>query len=269
MKSVSGSTFTARQDFGSETSRWSIHTLLIEGARAWSVSPRMVVVISLIVPAVVALAGVVTALMGKATYKRFTGEDGVAESLQVLFFGLALVLGLWMARRLWKSGSTGFALLYLCLSAGLIFFIGEELSWGQRIFGWETPEAFQTANKQDETNIHNIYGVGAAFKWLHVVIGAYGTILPLLVYWRPRNDRHGEAIALLVPHFTLVPYFLATLLWRLQANLWKPPKQLYFVITEYSEVMELMLAIALFMFLLFQFRRTRALEQLPAGPVAL
>ncbi|MDQ7075673.1 MAG: hypothetical protein Q9O24_11105 [Gammaproteobacteria bacterium] len=48
--------------------------------------------------------------------------------------------------------------VYFVLLA-LFFFVcfGEELSWGQRIFGWETPENFKEMNAQKETNLHNIW----------------------------------------------------------------------------------------------------------------
>ena len=44
------------------------------------------------------------------------------------------------------------------LLLALLFFFGggEEISWGQRIFGWDTPQAFEQANVQRETNIHNL-----------------------------------------------------------------------------------------------------------------
>ena len=107
-----------------------------------------------------------------------------------------------------------------------------------------------TATPDDEIAL----GAGRV-KWLHVIIGAYGTIFPLLAMRMRSDSRYHEAVSWLVPHFTLVPYFFATLAWRIQANVWKPPKKLYFVITEYSEVLELVLAVAFFMFLLFQWRR--------------
>ena len=39
-----------------------------------------------------------------------------------------------------------------------IFFFGfgEEISWGQRIFGFETPEAIANSNIRDEFTIHNL-----------------------------------------------------------------------------------------------------------------
>ena len=42
---------------------------------------------------------------------------------------------------------------------GIIFLIafGEEVSWGQRIFNWDTPEGFKDLNAQKETNLHNLW----------------------------------------------------------------------------------------------------------------
>jgi len=257
MKQASISTAAPRHAAGSEISHRSLKNLFAEGARAWNLSPRVTVLICLIVPALVIFAGAATALMGKAAYKWFTGEDGAAENLQVLFWALALALGVVVTFRLWKAGAKNFSLLYLVLNLGIIFIIGEEVSWGQRIFGWETSEEMKAINKQEETNLHNIEGVGDKIKWLHVIIGSYGTIVPLIFLRAQTAARPFDAVSLLVPHYTLLPYFFSTLLWRVQANLWKPPKSLYFVITEYSEVMELVLAIAFFMFLLFQFRNIK------------
>jgi hypothetical protein len=270
MEHASHSSDRRRQASGAETSRWSFKNFWTDGARDWKFSSGTTAFISFGIPFLVCLIGAATALIGKTAYKAFTGEDGISENLQVLFWALALILGLIVMGRLWLKGAKIFALLYLVLNLGIIFIVGEEISWGQRIFGWETSEKMKTINKQQETNLHNIEGVGDKIKWLHVIIGTYGTVFPLLAL-RFRDDaRYREAISLLVPHYTLVPHFFATLVWRLQANLWKPPKSLYFVITEYSEVLELVLAVAFFMFLLFQYRNLKSpvpqsgiVEQLP------
>jgi hypothetical protein len=258
MEQASISTAMRGQVLNTKASRRSLKTLLADGARDWKLSSGMTAFISFGIPILICLAGAATALMGKVAYKMFTGEDGLSENLQVLFWTFALILGLVVMGRLWQKGSKIFAALYLLLNLGIIFIIGEEISWGQRIFGWETSEKLKAINKQEETNLHNIEGVGDKIKWLHVVIGAYGTIFPLLCMRFQDDARYREAISVLVPHYTLVPHFFATLVWRLQANLWKPPKSLYFVITEYSEVMELVLAVAFFTFLLFQFRSLKS-----------
>ena len=47
-------------------------------------------------------------------------------------------------------------LVYLGLALLFFFGAGEEISWGQRIFGFKTPQALAQVNKQDELNLHNL-----------------------------------------------------------------------------------------------------------------
>ncbi len=44
----------------------------------------------------------------------------------------------------------------MLVTAACVYFGGEELSWGQQLFKWETPEKIQAVNDQNETNLHNI-----------------------------------------------------------------------------------------------------------------
>ncbi|HCU91152.1 MAG TPA: hypothetical protein DGR97_14470 [Gammaproteobacteria bacterium] len=44
----------------------------------------------------------------------------------------------------------------LMVSLGCVYFAGEELSWGQHLFGWSTPAYLEEVNDQEETNLHNI-----------------------------------------------------------------------------------------------------------------
>ena len=41
----------------------------------------------------------------------------------------------------------------------VLFIAGEEISWGQRIFGYPTPDWIVERNRQREFNFHNLYGV--------------------------------------------------------------------------------------------------------------
>jgi hypothetical protein len=47
-------------------------------------------------------------------------------------------------------------LVYLGLALLFFFGAGEEISWGQRIFGFKTPQPLAQVNKQDELNLHNL-----------------------------------------------------------------------------------------------------------------
>ena len=211
-----------------------------------------------------------TALLGKDAYKWFTSEDGFAETIQVLVYSLSMVLSLIVAVRQWRARKRLIALLFLGLSLALLFLIGEELSWGQRIFGWETASGLASVNKQEETNLHNIYGVGSTFKWVQLLVGAYGTILPLVVLIWPVPKRYREVADAVVPHYSLVPYFLPMFLWRIYRNLMEAPEEFYFVVAEYNEVVELILSTGFLLFLVFQLRRlsAQAEERRQARPIA-
>jgi hypothetical protein len=83
-------------------------------------------------------------------------EDGVVEWLTV--FALLMSCGLCL-RRIFnlRSSKPPFFLFCTGILALLFFFgAGEEISWGQRIFGIESSEFFQENNAQGETNLHNL-----------------------------------------------------------------------------------------------------------------
>ena len=47
-------------------------------------------------------------------------------------------------------------LVYLGLAALFFFGAGEEISWGQRMLGFQTPETLSEVNRQEEFNLHNL-----------------------------------------------------------------------------------------------------------------
>lgn len=83
-------------------------------------------------------------------------------------------------------------LIFLAVSlfgaALLMFGAGEEISWGQRVFGWDSGEFWEQNNVQGETNLHNmmvgdvkinklIFGVGLTLAFL-----VYFVVLPLVYH---------------------------------------------------------------------------------------
>jgi len=241
--------------------------LLSDCADAWY-WPNWAIIVLWIIPFFVAGLGPLTALMGKPAYKLLTGEDAIAETAQALFYFLAFILSLILMYQRWRGGDRLIGMLFGVLALGLFFLIGEELSWGQRIFDWNTFSSLAEVNKQGETNLHNIYGVGATFKWIQALVAAYGGILPLIVLTIKVPDRYREFTASLIPHYSLVPYFIFLFLWRLYRNLLEAPEEFYFVISEYNEVLELNLAIGFFLFTVFQLRRMKFRSQNIAEPMS-
>jgi len=100
-------------------------------------------------------------LLGEKTLSFLTTEDGLIESAGALFFFAAAMLFLIL---FWKDKlgndlflfRTGKNVFYLLLAFLFLVAAGEEISWGQRILNFRTPEVFEQKNVQKELNIHNL-----------------------------------------------------------------------------------------------------------------
>lgn len=114
---------------------------------------------------------------------RYAAEDGLVEYATAFF--LFVASGVLVANALsLRSKGLGAKVMFTLFYALLFFFAaGEEISWGQRIFGWETGETFQQINKQGETNLHNLI-VKTPWGEFHLAKTLFGPILTtiLLLY---------------------------------------------------------------------------------------
>ena len=112
----------------------------------------------------------------------FANEDGIVENgTTVVLFCVSVLCGyrLIIHRKVqkwsWLLGTGVFCILFF-------FAAGEEISWGQRIFGWETGEYFKERNAQKETNVHNlIVGETKLNKLIFSQLLSLGMVLYLLI----------------------------------------------------------------------------------------
>ena len=100
-------------------------------------------------------------MLDDATVYRIGREDGLFEDLTAVAFFLASLVFLYLFLRRREGNDllvvkTRRNVFFLFLS--LLFFLGagEEISWGQRIIGWDTPDGWRDVNLQGETNLHNL-----------------------------------------------------------------------------------------------------------------
>ncbi|MEM6578765.1 MAG: hypothetical protein AAF678_09760 [Pseudomonadota bacterium] len=136
---------------------------------------------------IVFIATVVVYLVDKDFFAHsYAAEDGIVEYATAIFLLVCSLVLASHARSLFTS-KRGLAAVCTVLYALLFFFAaGEEVSWGQRIFGWESGEFFVERNYQAETNIHNlIVGEQQLTKTLFgpiltVIMLLYLVFLPLL-----------------------------------------------------------------------------------------
>ncbi len=93
---------------------------------------------------------------GKQYEFGFGVEDGPIEYGTAIGLFLSAMVLAWMAVKTARSGGTGRSLWLVLYAVAFLFGAGEEISWGQRIFGWQTTEFFLEHNRQMETNLHNL-----------------------------------------------------------------------------------------------------------------
>ena len=231
-------------------------------AEAWGLSPRRAVLIVLF--PVLATVVFVAAAPVPRVFMWMIDEDALLETVQfVLVLSATLVFAVLSARLL--RGGQLVGLLYALVTAGLFFVAGEEISWGQRIFGLRTPEALEAINTQQEISVHNIQGMHLRFIYAVMLAGIYGTFVPLLALALPAGRRASRLGRLLIPPLFLIPAFFMPFGYRftrlaLQPEQYVEPGYRVFVITEFNEVTELCLYFGLLVFGWLNLRRGPAVE---------
>ncbi len=98
-------------------------------------------------------------------YAMWLNEDGLAEYGTAVSFLIAAAATAWMALR--GRGRTLRIVSAVC-ALGLFGLGMEEVSWGQRLLGLETPEALRQVNLQQEITLHNVLS-GGALRWIIIV----------------------------------------------------------------------------------------------------
>ena len=149
-------------------------------------------------------------VLGQEQVDTYVEEDGVVETLGacLLLVGSAF-FALTFIRRC-RTGAISLEQVVLLLLAIAFFFgAGEEISWGQRLFGLDTPSGLENANAQKELNVHNLdaldgwLNVDRLFQVFWLVLGV---VIPIAA---ARSDRLRIMFATRLPVF---PVWVATLL---------------------------------------------------------
>jgi hypothetical protein len=140
------------------------------------------------------------------------------QILERVTFGCALLAAFllaWASLRLARRGPRLAATL-MGIAAAAFFFAGEEVSWGQSLIGWRTPESYRPYAV--ETNLHNtdlpVNQLGGLFLICVFVL------LPLAWHFRARL-RVPDSIAPAVPSGPVVSTMAVAFLWRFVKGLYR------------------------------------------------
>lgn len=140
-------------------------------------------------------------------------KEGFLENLTFLLDMWAAVLcGLAALRTFRQRSGTQDTLIvasyWLC--AGLLFFVAmEEISWGQQLVTFRTPEAWLAVNHQHETTLHNLAsrdGLTLAWKVVASVFGVGAIALMVAA-----EVTESKVLRFVAPHPALAPLALLTI----------------------------------------------------------
>ena len=119
-------------------------------------------------------------------YDFLTMGEGAVELLTFAAFllaGIAVVVAALTERRLFPRCA------YILGGITLLFFAGEESSWGQHIIGFATPDFMADLNLQGEFNIHNIKAVNDVAGYSEQAAVPFMLCLAALVAFFARKNR--------------------------------------------------------------------------------
>lgn len=205
-------------------------------------------------PFAIAWIGLVTTLLGHRAW--YSDEDGLAENLQVAFLLAASAGAVAVARIRLRRGEQALPILYGGLAAALFFVAGEEISWGQRLFGIATPPSLAAANIQQEITLHNTFLLTPVFGLGQLVLGVAITLAALTPWSLFLPARLDALRCALVPGPVLAGYFAVIAAWRLYRYVGVTDATPAWI-GELSEVPELILYLGLALFTVDQLRRLR------------
>jgi hypothetical protein len=191
-------------------SRWRANASLDRGG---AVERRLLPAVFVVISLSFALT-----LLPRETFDTLLHEDGFVESVGAIGMLCAAVFfatGFLRSRRAARADGTRRLLPWAYLGLAVLFFFaaGEEISWGQRIFGWGTPEALELANGQDETNLHNLGPLQEGSPWLRTnALFAYfwlsfAVAVPVAVFLSDRVRRRLDGLIPILP-VLMAPLFI-------------------------------------------------------------
>jgi hypothetical protein len=126
----------------------------------------------------------------------------IASSYLYLFSIIILIISLLKIKTIGLNQEARrkiFIIITIILFA-IIALYGEEISWGQQFFKWESSDVFAKYNYQNETNLHNFYN--PLFKFIYPIIGMLVFIFLSMAWFFP-SKKISYLTCVFFPHQSL------------------------------------------------------------------
>ena len=141
-------------------------------------------------------------------------EHGIIENGTFVILLIGIYFGCKCVRR---AKSSSLSKWFLLITLICFYFAGEEISWGQHYFGWETPGIIQDVNDQNETNLHNMS------SWLdqkprlilEIVVLIGGVFVPIYLKLCKVSYSTEDWKFIVIPTFLILPTAIFTIASRI------------------------------------------------------
>ena len=140
-------------------------------------------------------------------YMRYVLPEGygILELSHVLIPLLGLFIAVRLLFRPFVKARPLVFIVALIGATSCLYIAGEETSWGQHFFHWNTPAYWAEVNRQEETNLHNTYDIFEKTPRLILQLGIFvgGLLVPIAAVFLPRL--RANRMALFLPAAALLP----------------------------------------------------------------
>ncbi|MEN7973273.1 MAG: hypothetical protein ABFR47_05515 [Verrucomicrobiota bacterium] len=174
--------------------------------------------------------------------------------VELATFGVFLwagILGFKLAGSIAKNRSIRpAAAFYALFSVMLVVIALEEVAWGQWLFGFETPDYMNHINAQQETTLHNIGCLQGKSEYFRLTFG-FGGLLGILSSYRPKLGIIGVP-PILTPWFLIITGHACLDIYN---DFFPIQKQFDAYMQRTSELIELLIAIAAFLYISLRTKR--------------
>lgn len=168
-------------------------------------SPHLILIVS-------SLAGLLLIVSMRLGYRfpsiypfLYSKDHGVFDVLVPVTMAVSAVLLCTAVWKLWKEPKIAksrvfLSVVYLFMMGLIFFYAGEETSWGQDFFKWQTPSMF-SGNVENQTNLHNYFN--AYFDYGYIMLSLV-LVIVLVSVWLEFNQRWLPFNRLILPHPSLI-----------------------------------------------------------------
>jgi len=150
-------------------------------------------------------------------YLIFISEDGPVEYLTFIVFIIAFIVSILVANSLKKLKKRLASISFFIIAFVFIFVAIEEISWGQRILGFETTGIFSDST-QGEVNIHDLKPFEYFEDPSFIFVGLVGGLLWIL-FLKSSKDNSSSFKTFFVPPWYLMTFFIPVSIFYIVLNL--------------------------------------------------